>query len=303
MDSTVSIIMPAYNARATIGAAVDSILAQTHDNWQLFIISDDSEDYAEVLRAQGTADPRLRFFSTGRVKAGASSARNLALDVVTTRYAAVLDADDRYKPEKLARAIAALQVQPIVSTALEVMSEDGRSLRTVAAGPDRVLSAGEHKWVNFSMDTMIVWDREVCDGRYDPELPNMTDLDFLMKLYRTSAASFHIGDPLHDYVKLSVSMSNGPGVTERMIAVKTLLLQRLAAGYYPMADPEAADSITRFLELSRGCEQPYSEALAQRPGALFEDTIEPLLADAQPTGGAALHDLTPAPSPQGGGRH
>ncbi|MDB5562273.1 MAG: glycosyltransferase family 2 protein [Hyphomicrobiales bacterium] len=277
MDTAVSIVMPAYNAVATIGAAVASVLAQSHEDWQLLIISDDGRDYAEVLAGQGIADPRLRFLSTGRVKAGASNARNIALDRIATRYAAVLDADDRYKPQKLARAVAALARQPIVSTALEVMSEDGRSLRTVAAGPDRVLRAGQHKWLNFSMDTMIAWDRQACDARYDPELPNMTDLDFLMKLYRTSPASFHIGEPLHDYVKLSVSMSNGPGVTERMIAVKTLLLQRLADGYYPMADEEAAESISEFLRLSRSCEKPYEAALARMPGLLFEDQIEPLL--------------------------
>ncbi|HEV7718142.1 MAG TPA: glycosyltransferase family 2 protein [Arsenicitalea sp.] len=277
MDTAISIVMPAYNAAATIGAAVASVIAQSHENWQLLIISDDGRDYAEVLSAAGLADPRFRFLSTGRIKAGASNARNIALDQITTRYAAVLDADDRYKPQKLARAVTALASQPIVSTALEVMSEDGRSLRTVAAGPDRVLRAGQHKWLNFSMDTMIAWDRQVCDGRYDPELPNMTDLDFLMKLFRTTPTSFHIGETLHDYVKLSVSMSNGPGVTERMIAVKSLLLQRLANGYYPMADADARESISEFLRLSRSCEKPYEAALAKTPGLLFEDQIEPLL--------------------------
>jgi len=147
----------------------------------------------------------------------------------------------------------------------------------VGAGPDRVLRASEHKWVSLSMDTMLVWDRRRADARYDPDLPNMTDLDFLMGLYRTAESEMYLGTPLHDYVKISSSMSNGAGFTERMIHSKTLLLKRLEEGFYPMADPAAAEAIAAFLRLSLEAEKLYPQVLAQRPGALFEDTIEPMI--------------------------
>ena len=90
------------------------------------------------------------------------------------------------------------------------------------------------------MDAMLGWDRQVTDARFDPTLPNMNDLDFLMRLYARSTGSFHIGEALHLYVKQPTSLSNGAGMTERMIAAKTLIRQRLAAGYYRFADPGAA---------------------------------------------------------------
>ncbi len=281
MSRTVAIIMPAYNAQGTIVPAVKSVLDQTYADWQLVIVSDDGTDYEAFLGERGIADPRIRHLSSGKVKAGASRARNIGLDTLDTPFAAVLDADDRFKPEKLALAVEALGEHAIVTTALDVMSDDFRHLRYVAAGPDRLLTAGAHKWVNLSMDTMVVWDRRRTDARYDPDLPNLTDLDFLMKLYRSVPASYHLGTPLHDYVKLKVSMSNGPGVTERMVRVKTLLLERLAAGYYPMADQGAVDGLSHFLRVSLDAEQAYEAAMAERPGLLFEDHLEPRLAEAR----------------------
>jgi glycosyltransferase involved in cell wall biosynthesis len=277
LTETISIVTPAYRASANIGGAVKSILAQTYADWVLVLVSDDGEDYEAILGHQGLADPRFRFVASGGVGTGASRARNAGLEAVGTQYVAVLDADDRFTPKKLERAVVALADHAIVSTALAVVAADGSPLRTVGAGPDRALAAGVHKWVNFSMDSMIAWDRRLVDARYDPELPNMNDLDFLMRLYRTSTQSFHIGEPLHDYVKQPASLSNGAGFTERMIAAKTKIRRRLADGHYSFADPGAAAGLDAFLEVSFEAERSYGEALAARPGLLFEDHIEPLL--------------------------
>jgi glycosyltransferase involved in cell wall biosynthesis len=277
MSQTVAVITPAYQAETLIGEAVRSVLAQTHRDWQHWIISDDLVDYGAVLRAQGISDPRHRFLSTGKLGGGSTAARNIVLDQLQTPYAAILDADDRYKPRKLERAVAAMQYYPLVATALDVMDETYRHLRFVGEGPDEWLSAGAYKFRSLSMDSMLVWDRRICDGRYDTELRNMTDLDLLMRLWRTTPGSFYIGEPLHDYVKLPVSMSNGPGVTERMILAKTTLLDRLASGFYPMADPGAVDGLSRFLQISMEAERGFGDFLAANPGAQFEDGLEPRL--------------------------
>lgn len=277
MTAAISIIMPAYRADPYIAAGVRSVLAQTFVDWELIVIADDGEDYEALLGRAGLADPRLRFFDTGTVGGGASRARNLALDAIATPHVAILDADDRFKPGKLERVIAGLEQAPIVSSALEVMDDAYRTLRLVGTGPDRLLSPAAHKFVSLSMDSMIAWDRRRCDARYDLELTNMTDLELLMQLYRTAAQSFHIGAPVHDYLKVSTSMSNGPGFSEGMIRSKRILLERLAAGRYPMADPAGPAGIGRFLEISLAAEQTYPAALAQRPDLLFEDHIEPLL--------------------------
>lgn len=271
MVKTIAIVTPAFRAEGLIGEAVRSVLAQTNPDWEHWIVSDDLADYEKLVADAGLGDPRQRFLSTGKLGGGSTRARNQAFDALATPYAAILDADDRLKPRKLERALVALEHHPIVSTALDVLDDGYRHVRYVGDGPDTALRSRDYKFTSISMDSMIVWDRRVCDGRYDPDLRNMTDLDFLMRLWRTAPGTFHLGAPLHDYVKIPVSMSNGPGVTERMIAAKTTLLERLRSGVYPMQDPEGAEGISRFLEISLQAEREFSGV------GLFEDHLEPRL--------------------------
>ena len=277
MDQTVAVITPAWQAQATIVTTVQSLLTQTHADWELWLIADDGFDYEAFLAEAGLSDPRFRFLSSGGSGRGASNTRNVALEQMSAPYAAILDADDRLKPRKLELSVAALAEHGIVSTALDVMTDDFRHLRHVGEGPDRVLSAGTHKWVSLSMDSMIVWDRRRADGRYDPTLSNMTDLEFLLQLYRTAPTSRHLGTPLHDYVKRSSSMSNGKNVAKGMIRSKTEILRRLETGYYGLPQEEV-DGVAAFLRISLEAEAKYEAALAATPGLLFEDHLEPMLA-------------------------
>ena len=95
-------------------------------------------------------------------------------------------------------------------------------------------------------------------------------------------SSWHLGTPLHDYLKLSVSMSNGPGVTEKMIRSKREMLRRLETGFYPMADARGPEGMAAFLKISLKAEETYGDAVAVKPGLLFEDHIEPMLRASPP---------------------
>lgn len=280
MSQTVAVITPAYQAETTIVTTAQSVLAQTYPHWQWIVIADDGKDYETLLAHAGLGDSRFHFLSSGSVGSGASAARNTALDHTHTRYAAILDADDRLKPQKLEHVVAGLSHHGIVTTALEVLDERFRHLRHVGLGPDQVLNPGAHKWISFSMDSMLVWDRSKADGRYDLTLSNMTDLEFLLQLYRTVPTSLHLGRPLHDYIKRSASMSNGKNVAPGMIASKRAILDRLGAGYYPLASGGVA-GLTAFLDVSLKAEALYGAALAAKPGLLFEDHLEPMLAAAR----------------------
>ncbi len=277
MAQTVAIITPAYQAQDTLPSTVQSVLDQTHTDWQHWIIADDGFDYAGFLEERGLADQRQIFLTSGGIGRGASVTRNVALDRLETPYAAILDADDRLKPQKLEAAIEALAEYGIVTTALDVMAPDFSHLRFVGKGRDGALTPGEHKWVSLSMDSMIVWDRRRGDGRYDPAMSNMTDLEFLLQLYRTIPQSYHLGTPLHDYIKRDGSMSNGKDVAAGMIASKSEILRRLESGHYGLG-PQDVAGLTGFLRVSLEAEAVYGAALAARPGLLFEDHIEPMLA-------------------------
>lgn len=105
VTAKVSIIMPAWNAARFISEAIESVLAQTYENWELIIVDDGSTD-GTVDAIGGTRDPRIRLIE--QHNAGASAARNSGLAAATADYVFFLDADDRLRPDALARAVAAL---------------------------------------------------------------------------------------------------------------------------------------------------------------------------------------------------
>lgn len=273
----ITVFMPAYKAQATIVASVRSLLEQTLAGWELVVIADDGADYEAVLGQAGIRDPRIRFLTSGGIGTGAARTRNVALEAIDSPYGAILDADDRMKPTKLERVAAAFEHRAIVSCAIDVVDLSFRHLRHVGLRPDGPLSGSAYKWVNLSMDSMIAWDRRRTDARYDPGLPNMADLDFLIRLWERESGVFHIGEPLHDYVKVPSSLSNAAGVTPRMLTAKQTILDRLAGDGYRLKDDSARKGLAAFLRISMRAEEAYPAVLERDPAALFEDTIEPLL--------------------------
>ena len=102
---TVSIIIPACDAEATLPRALKSLFRQTETDWQAIIVSDDQRDYATYLQGQGINDPRLSFASTGLYRSGCHHARNVGFEFVTGDYVTPLDADDEFTADRLATLI------------------------------------------------------------------------------------------------------------------------------------------------------------------------------------------------------
>ena len=104
-DPSVSIIIPAYNAAAFVGDAIASALAQTQPGVEVIVVDDGSADATwERVLAWAEADPRVVALRQPR-QSGPSAARNAALDVARGRWVALLDADDLFAPDRLARMI------------------------------------------------------------------------------------------------------------------------------------------------------------------------------------------------------
>lgn len=107
----VSIIMPAYNASATLAASVESAQAQTLRDWELIIVDDGSTDNtADIATALAKDDPRICVLQ--RTNRGPSDARNAGVDVARAEILAFLDADDFWAAERLAGMIKAFKANP-----------------------------------------------------------------------------------------------------------------------------------------------------------------------------------------------
>ena len=104
---TVSVIMPAYGVAKYISAALDSIFAQTFQDYEIIVVNDGSLDTTELELA--IAPYRDRIVYIEQENRGCSAARNAAIRVARGRYIALLDADDLWQPDYLAIQIERLE--------------------------------------------------------------------------------------------------------------------------------------------------------------------------------------------------
>lgn len=112
MTGTVTVVMPAHDAAPFIGEAIESVLAQTFSDWELIVVDDGSTDgTAEVVSAYD--DPRLRLLTIEHTGLPAV-ARNRGLASSKSPHVAFLDADDLWRPQKLARQLAVVDSRPEV---------------------------------------------------------------------------------------------------------------------------------------------------------------------------------------------
>lgn len=96
----VSVIIPTYNIEKYIGACLDSVLAQTFQDFECICVNDGStDDTLAILRSYAARDSRIRIID--QVNQGGSAARNVALNVARGRYISFLDNDDLYHPQYL----------------------------------------------------------------------------------------------------------------------------------------------------------------------------------------------------------
>jgi glycosyltransferase involved in cell wall biosynthesis len=101
----VDVVIPAYNAQAFLGEALDSVLSQGPSLGKVVVVDDGSDDETAALAtARGTPVEVVRLPRNR----GIAAARNAGLALCDAEYIAFLDADDRWLPGKLEAQVAAL---------------------------------------------------------------------------------------------------------------------------------------------------------------------------------------------------
>lgn len=148
----VTIGLPVYNAERWIGEAIESILKQTYEDWELIVTIDDGlgiRDYGlEIM------DERIRIIADGK-HLGISARINQQVAMARGEYFARMDADDVMLPERLAQQVRYLQEHPEVDVC--------------------GTGAGEWTFIHPSVMGRTVWFREhpyrsECDGCEDWDL-------------------------------------------------------------------------------------------------------------------------------------
>ncbi len=190
-----SVIIPAYNRAKTLGAAIESVRAQTCQDFEIVIVDDGSKDDPRSV-AESFADPRIRFFA--KENEGGGVARNTAIDLAVGRYIAPLDSDDVFLPHHLAAMKAMLEGTNRVAGYARVVVDRGEG-RTFLK-PPRGIRPGEDMGEyllcerGFVPTITIVVPREMAKKvRYHVNLRPAEDTDFAMRL-ALAGCTFRMGD-------------------------------------------------------------------------------------------------------------
>lgn len=124
----VTVVVPCYNAAATLQATLGSVLAQTVGDFELIVVDDGSVDGSpELVRELMASDRRIRLVE--QTNAGPSTARNRGLALARAKVIALLDADDLWARDHLARHLHMLASAPEVGVSFSpcsIIGADGR---------------------------------------------------------------------------------------------------------------------------------------------------------------------------------
>src|SRR3954468_6257834 len=112
----VTVLMPAYNAGRFVARAIDSVLAQTHRDLELFVIDDGSKDDTfAVASACAARDPRVKAIT--QPNAGIAHTMNRGLELAQSEWVFCMHADDLMVPNRIERQLAFLRENPDVAVA------------------------------------------------------------------------------------------------------------------------------------------------------------------------------------------
>jgi len=187
LQPLVSVVMACYNHEDFVGAAVESIQAQTYSNWELICVDDCSSDRTfEVLRRYAAGDSRIRCYRNAE-NLGGGRTRNVAISHASGDFIAIQDSDDVALPDRLELSLQTFAENP------ELGAVGGEALWMNAEGHDLPLSEP----AKFADPTAMVrteWVQAI--GGYDEALRHAYEVDFYFRLHVLGCRFQHLGRPL-----------------------------------------------------------------------------------------------------------
>lgn len=231
-DVLISVIVPTYGNPQFLENSICSVINQTFDNWELIIVDDndpstsDREKTEQLVGVFAERDNRIKYIKHEKNKNGAV-ARNTGFTRARGKYIALLDSDDEYLPERLARCFSEMEKAPAniagVYTGCE-FRKSGKVYRTIKAVPSgNFLKETLACSFMFCTGSNIFVRKSVVDelSGFDPRFIRHQDYEFLVRLFEKYSL---IGLPEVLVVKNNENF-NVPDV-EKIIVVKKQYLDK-----------------------------------------------------------------------------
>lgn len=219
----ISVVIPAYNAAHFLPRSLKSVYAQTLVPHEVIVVDNGSTDGSgKVASSFGAHVIRLE-------KPGLAAARNVGIRQATGEWIALLDADDWWAPEKLARQVSAIQPNAVlVYTGIRLCDDTGMRSERKGASPD--VARDMLRYSNPIAPSTVLMLREavLAAGGFIEGSPGCEDWAMWVQLMPFGSFAA-VSDTLTNYYLHSQSLSASP---ERMLeGLKTILDPVLLAGY------------------------------------------------------------------------
>ncbi len=180
----VSVVIPTYNRKEMVQEAVESVLSQTYQDFELIVVDDGSEDgTGEVLREKFGE----RIIYLYQKNQGVSRARNRGIELSRGKYIAFLDSDDLWLKKKLERQVQFMQQNP---EAMICYTDEIWIRRGVRVNPKKK-HAKHSGWIYpqclplcIISPSSVLMRRELLEevGGFDPEFPVCEDYDLWLRV-------------------------------------------------------------------------------------------------------------------------
>ena len=187
-DTTVSVVLPTYNRAHTVRTAIDSVLAQSYEDFELIVVDDGSTDDTPTV-VSDVSDHRVQYLRFPENR-GANVARNAGIRAADGQYIAFQDSDDVWRPRKLELQVRTFERAPedvgVVYTGYYRVSDGDRQY-----GPrgKETLSGDVHeemlKGNGWFIPTAVAAVRQACFdavGLFDERLQRLQDWEMWLRL-------------------------------------------------------------------------------------------------------------------------
>ena len=192
----VAVIMPAWNAAATIGEAMASVVSQTLAEWELIVVDDGSTDETlSLARALADTEPRCRVLALPN--GGVGAARNRGVMASTAPWVVFLDSDDWLLPHALASFMQGGDADPAAAVIVggwSRVTSDGTVAPSTDDFPIEDVFDVAARYCPLAIHAAAVRREDVLRaGAFDPSFRAGGDWDFWQRLARTGARFSRIG--------------------------------------------------------------------------------------------------------------
>ena len=183
MEKFISVIIPTYNRAQRLGKAIDSVLAQSHQDFELIVVDDGSDDNTAELIENYNAD----IVYIRQENRGPAAARNMGIEKARYNLLAFLDSDDWFAENKLAIQIEAMGQKPscLISHTNEIWYRNGQILNQKLKHKKESgdIFARSLELCAVGMSTIMI-HREIFEryGFFDEGFPCCEDYEFWLRI-------------------------------------------------------------------------------------------------------------------------